>query len=129
NYYMPLLRYKIGDRAIKGDDLEWGVLQMEKVIGRTLGVIYRNDGSKIDGQFFTTLFFNKKGIKSFQLVQKSISDLNLYIVKNINFKNSELVKILQRINFELPNTKIQVLFVDKINLTSTGKIMYVHSEL
>src|SRR5690606_29766283 len=77
NYYMPLLRYKIGDRAIKGDDLEWGVLQMEKVIGRTLGVIYRNDGPKIDGQFFTTLFFNKKGIKSFQLVQKSISDLNL----------------------------------------------------
>lgn len=69
NYYMPLLRYKIGDRAIKGDDFNFGVLRMEQVVGRTLGVIYREDGTKLDGQFFTTLFFNKKGIKSFQLVQ------------------------------------------------------------
>src|SRR5690606_32313812 len=33
NHYMPLLRYKIGDRAIKGDDLDFGVLKMENVVG------------------------------------------------------------------------------------------------
>ncbi|KXO00966.1 hypothetical protein LS48_00345 [Aequorivita aquimaris] len=129
NFYMPLLRYKIGDRAVKGDDMEWGVLKMEKVIGRTLGVIYRNDGTKIDGQFFTTLFFNKKGIKSFQLIQKSISVLNLYIVKNKDYEESELESILKKINKELPHSQIHVIFADKINLTRTGKIMYVYSEI
>lgn len=129
NHYMPLLRYKIGDRAIKGDDLDFGVLKMENVVGRTLGVIYREDGMKLDGQFFTTLFFNKKGIKSFQLVQKTISNINLYIVKNDGFDTKELEGIIQRIKQELPNSKVQTLFVDKINLTSTGKIMYVYSEI
>jgi phenylacetate-CoA ligase len=129
NFYMPLLRYKIGDRAVKGDDMEWGALKMEKVIGRTLGVIYRNDGTKIDGQFFTTLFFNKKGIKSFQLIQKSISVLNLYIVKNKDYEESELESILKNINKELPHSQIHLIFTDKINLTRTGKIMYVYSEI
>src|SRR5690554_2319950 len=82
NFYMPLLRYKIGDRAVKGDNLEFGTLKLESVTGRTLGVIHKKNGSKIDGQFFTTLFFDKKGIKNFQLVQKTISNLELNIVKS-----------------------------------------------
>ncbi|GGW22055.1 phenylacetate--CoA ligase family protein [Arenibacter certesii] len=129
NHYMPLIRYKIGDRAIKGDDSNYGVLLMKKVVGRTLGVIHREDGSQLDGQFFTSLFFNKKGIKSFQLVQKSIYVLVLYVVKNKNFNSNELEEVILRIKDELPNVTIQLLFVDKINLTSTGKIMYVYSEI
>ncbi|QQT53188.1 phenylacetate--CoA ligase family protein [Sphingobacterium multivorum] len=129
NFYMPLIRYRIGDRAIKGDDLEFGTLRLEKVVGRTLGVLYRKDGSKIDGQFFTTLFFNKSGIKNFQLVQKTLDHLILYLVKSDSFDISELNKIVDRIKVELLGTNVEVIFVDKINLTSTGKIMYVYSEL
>jgi phenylacetate-CoA ligase len=129
NFYMPLLRYKIGDRAVKGDDLEFGTLKLESVVGRTIGVIHKEDGSRIDGQFFTTLFFNKEGIKNFQLVQKTISDLQLKIVKSEKFEQEELSSILNRIKEELINTKIDVVFCDKIDLTSTGKIMYVYSEI
>ncbi|NKI25224.1 phenylacetate--CoA ligase family protein [Arenibacter sp. 6A1] len=129
NFYMPLIRYKIGDRAVKGDNLEFGTLKLKSVVGRTLGVIHRNDGSKIDGQFFTTLFFNKKGIKSFQLIQKTISKLELKIIKTESFKKEELNTILLRIEKELPDVEIDVTYCDKINLTSTGKIMYVYSRL
>lgn len=129
NFYMPLLRYKIGDRAIKGDDLEFGSLKLDAVIGRTLGVIHKNDGSKIDGQFFTTLFFNKKGIKNFQLIQKTISELQLNIVKSDDYNQNELDYIIKRTQKELGDVKINTVFCDKINLTSTGKIMYVYSEL
>ncbi len=129
NFYMPLLRYRIGDKAVKGDDLEFGVLKLDSVTGRTLGVIHKDDGSKIDGQFFTTLFFNKKGIKNFQLVQKTISDLQLNIVKSESFNKDELDLILKRIKSELGNVSIHIVFCDKINLTSTGKIMYVYSEI
>ena len=129
NFYMPLIRYRIGDRAIKGDDLHFGTLKLEKVVGRTLGVIYRTDGNKIDGQFFTTLFFNKSSVKNFQLVQKALDHVILYLVKSDAFDSSELNKIVDRIKIELPGADVEVVFVEKINLTSTGKIMYVYSEL
>lgn len=129
NFYMPLLRYKIGDRAIKGDDIEFGSLKLDSVIGRTLGVIHKIDGTKIDGQFFTTLFFNKEGIKNFQLIQKTISILQLHIVKSDSFKQDELDSVIKRIKSELGDVVINIFFCDKIDLTSTGKIMYVYSEL
>lgn len=129
NFYMPLIRYKIGDRGIKGDDLQFGTLILNNVVGRTLGVIHKKDGSKIDGQFFTTLFFNIKGVKNFQLVQKSISELELNIVKSANYDQEEIDIILKRIKKELIDVKIDVHFSKKISLTATGKIMYVYSEL
>ena len=129
NYYMPLIRYKIGDRAIKGDSLDFGTLKLDKVVGRTLGVIYKADGTKIDGQFFTTLFFSKPSIKSFQLVQETIDLLNLNIIKNHPFSSGELDEVLSRIRLELPGAQINVNFCETIDLTQTGKIMYVYSKL
>lgn len=129
NFYMPLIRYKIGDRAIKGDDIDFGSLKLEAVVGRTLGVIHKKDGSKIDGQFFTTLFFNKMGIKNFQLIQKTISNLELKIVKTESFNPEELNTILNRIEEELIDVNIKVVFCEKIKLTTTGKTMYVYSEI
>ncbi|MGO2119747.1 MULTISPECIES: hypothetical protein [unclassified Psychrobacter] len=129
NFYMPLIRYKIGDRAIKGDDLEFGTLRLDKVTGRTLGVIHKADGTKIDGQFFTTLFFSKSSIKSFQLVQKDIISLELNIVKNDPFNPNELEEVINSIKIELPDVNIEVNFCKKIDLTETGKIMYVYSEI
>lgn len=129
NAYMPLIRYKIGDRAVKGDDLEFGALKLDKVVGRTLGVIYKSDGTKIDGQFFTTLFFNKPGVRSFQLVQKSMFFLKLNLVRSESFDISELNIIIERIKKELPNVDLNVEFVQTINLTASGKLMYVYSEL
>lgn len=129
NFYMPLIRYKIGDRAIKGDDLEFGTLKLDKVTGRTLGVIHKADGTKIDGQFFTTLFFSKLSIKSFQLVQKDIISLELNIVKNDPFNPNELEEVINSIKIELPDVNIEVNFCKKIDLTETGKIMYVYSKI
>lgn len=129
NHYMPLIRYKIGDRAIKGDDLAFGTLKLVEVLGRTLGVIHKSDGSRIDGQFFTTLFFNTKGIKSFQLIQKTLTYLVLNIVKADGFDQDELKQIVERMRKELSGVEIEIVFCETIKLTSTGKIMYVYSEL
>lgn len=129
NFYMPLIRYKIGDRGIKGDDLDFGTLKLNKVTGRTLGVVHKKDKSKVDGQFFTSLFFNKDGIKNFQIVQKSIDIIELNIVKSNKFSQSQLNEIIDKIKNELGEIKINIEFKDKIDLTATGKIMYVYSEL
>ena len=130
NFYMPLIRFKIGDRGIKADsDLQFGTLKLKTIVGRTIGVIYRSDGTFIDGQFFTTLFFNKKGIKSFQIVQESLREIKLNLVRLESFESKELDGILKRISEALGDISIEVNFVSNINLTSTGKIMYVYSKL
>lgn len=130
NHYMPLIRYRIGDRAVKNDDLyTFGTLKIQSVLGRTLGVIHRSDGSAIDGQFFTTLFFKATGIERFQLVQRDINKLELFIVKGSNYKKEELTSILDTIENVLEPAKVQVLFTTSIDLTATGKIMYVYSEI
>lgn len=130
NFYMPLIRYKIGDRGIKGDDLNFGTLKLDNVTGRTLGVIHKRDNTKIDGQFFTSLFFNKDGIKNFQIIQKSIENLELKIVKSRKFSQTQLNEIIDKIKNELGyDVNINIEYKDQIDLTATGKIMYVYSEL
>ncbi|GAA0881348.1 phenylacetate--CoA ligase family protein [Algoriphagus jejuensis] len=129
NSYMPLLRYRIGDRAIKGDNLEFGTLILQSVVGRTLGVIHRADGSKIDGQFFTSLFFKSKGIRNFQLIQNQIDSLTLKIVKSVDYDENEMKVIMTRIMEELPGVKVDLVFCKDIDLTATGKKMYVFSRL
>src|SRR5690606_4569787 len=89
NFYMPLIRYRIGDRTIKGDKL-FGTLRIDKVLGRTLGVIYRKDGSYIDGEFFTVLFFGVPEVKQFQLVQTSLDAVLLKIVKSDSWRDGAI---------------------------------------
>lgn len=129
NNYMPLIRYKIGDRGVKGDDLTFGTLKLENVTGRTLGVLCKKDGTRVDGQYFTTLFFNKKGIKNFQLVQKSLDEIVVRIVKSEYFNDAELTDVLNAIVSEMGEVVLTLEFKDQIDLTATGKTMYVYSEL
>lgn len=128
NKYMPLIRYRIGDRAIKGDSFG-GTLNLDSVLGRTLGVIYKGDGSYIDGQFFTSLFFNIKGIIQFQLIQKSIELLHLKVVKNEFLDQIEFAELIAKIKRELPSSDLEIFFLENIELSATGKIMYVYSDL
>lgn len=129
NEYMPLIRYKIGDRGVKGDDNEFGCLVLKSVLGRTLGVIHRRDGSHIDGQFFTSLFFSVPGIEKFQLVQRSMTSLDLKIIKGNSFDPANLDNIVAQIKTNLDGVDVNVIFTDDINHASSGKIMYVYSEL
>ncbi len=128
NEYMPLIRYRIGDRAVKGDKIStFGTLRLGNILGRTLGVIYTKEGKTIDGQFFTSLFFGKSGIKNFQLIQTNIDHLILKIVKMPSFSEEELDEIINRIKLELQQVTIEIQFCEKIELTATGKVMYVYS--
>lgn len=129
NDYMPLIRFKIGDRGIKGDDNTFGTLVLTSVLGRTLGVIYRKDGSYIDGQYFTSLFFNSPGVEKFQLVQNDLENLDVRIIKANYFDPEKFDEILSKIEQELPDIKINVIEVDSIDVGATGKVMYVYSKL
>lgn len=125
NYSMPLIRYDIGDIGVKGDEF---VLQ--KVLGRTVGVIKTKKGDLIDGEFFTHLFYFKNIIK-FQVIQEEHEFIKIKVVlnnkKEFNKQKIEIEKSIKKVMTK--NTKIQWVFVNKINSLKNGKYNYVVSKL
>jgi len=135
NFTMPLIRYKIGDRATKSSEnrcvCRRGWPTINNIIGRSVDVFTNEQGDKIDGEYFTHLFYFKDGIEKFQVVQKNY---NLIIINLViddkklpqNFKE----EITQKIKTVMGNKcELQFNFVDKIDPSPSGKYLYTISEV
>jgi len=76
--------------------------------------------------------FNRRfrEIKQFQILQKTINDIVINIIPTERFRSEEKEKIRDEIVIELrQNIRIVVNTVDKLNLTSGGKIPVFISEI
>lgn len=83
NYAMPLIRYQIGDRGAMSGVMcscgrGWPLLK--SVNGRTVDVFLTPDGSKVDGEYFTHLFYGEHNVKQFQIVQDKLNHLVISLV-------------------------------------------------
>jgi len=76
NFSMPLIRYDIGDIGVKGDHFD----DLKKVVGREVNLFKTVDGSLVDGEFFSHLFYFKDWVKNFQVIQKTYQLIEIYIV-------------------------------------------------
>jgi phenylacetate-CoA ligase len=88
NYSMPLIRYRIEDMAVLHADPCACYRQtpmIRQVIGRTTDTIRTRSGDLIHGEYFTHLFYGLKGIAKFQLVQESLDEFKLFIVRGAGF--------------------------------------------
>lgn len=86
NYAMPLLRYSIGDIATGIDMTNTcvcgrGLPRLRRLAGRDVEVFSLADGTMVDGEFFTHLFYHKTWVKKFQIIQESFSLVRVRIVK------------------------------------------------
>jgi phenylacetate-CoA ligase len=133
NYGMPFIRYKIGDMAIASDRTCFcrrGLPMLEDVIGRSLDMIKTPEGRFVPGEFFPHLMKEFNWIKQFQVIQESLDNLAIKIVKNglsdngqLNFLQDEIKRVLgQRMN-------IDIQFVDEIPLTKSGKFRVTISNI
>lgn len=133
NYGMPFIRYRTGDLAVQSAQTcscGRGLPLIESIEGRTLDMIRASDGRFISGVFFPHLMKELKGIERFQVVQDSIGQLQVKVVKNhlfsldeYNFLQSEIAKVMG------VGTKVDYLFVDSIPLNSTGKFRVTISKI
>lgn len=136
NYAMPFIRYEIGDLGVPSDEkcsCGRGLPLMKKVSGRIRDIITTKDGKYITGAFFSTLFYNKDGstigIKQLQFIQKTKDYAILKIIKGDDYSQSELEKIIEKINEECGDMEIKVEFVESIPLTKSGKYRFTISEV
>jgi len=105
NYTMPLIRYKIGDRAVftnKKCSCGRGLSMLKRIIGRESEVLYTKDGRLIQGQFFIHflgVIFNQGTIQKFQVIQRDYDDLEIKIVvkdeRSLKFFKDKVQRIVK----------------------------------
>ena len=128
NYSMPLIRYEIGDLAIRGPTrCTCGCFlpTLKKVTGRTSDPFILEDGTIISGGYLTQLFYFREWIHSFQIVQEEYKKIRMYFVPQGMVNNHEQFEIEEKIRLVMgKDCEIIWEAVDEIPKTSSGKHLY-----
>ncbi|PHR59471.1 MAG: hypothetical protein COA44_00585 [Arcobacter sp.] len=132
-YAMPLIRYKLGDLAVKADpktkcSCGRPFPLLEKVIGRETDVIYLPSGKYVTVHSFTGIFEYFSEIKQFQVIELEDGIIVRYI-KDSGFNKLTLDNVRQKIHEQIDN-KLKVLFKIEtyIEPTASGKPCMVMSK-
>lgn len=83
NFTMPLIRYDTGDLAVKaagGCPCGRGLPLIERVTGRVTDLFRTAAGGRVDGEFFTHLFYGLDFVRRFQVVQRRIDLVEVRVV-------------------------------------------------
>ena len=133
NYAMPLIRYRIGDVAsFKNDTCSCGryLPLLKKVDGRTLDIVKTPDGNRLGGTFWTLLFRNRPGIKSFRVIQERLDGIIVEYVKEQE-KNNLNLNFYEKTIKNKCGKNFSIIFreVSLIPKTDSGKTRIVISRL
>ena len=128
NYLMPLIRYKIGDLAIKSSTISSckcgrNLPIINKIIGRDTDVLYTPKNKILVVHFFTGIFEHFHEIKQFQVKQiKKGGEIQIRYIEGINFSKNILEKIKNKI-YERAEEDFPLQFsnVEKIKPSPSGK--------
>lgn len=135
-YSMPLIRYYLGDLAVKlpaekypeGRELNFPIL--EKVIGRDTDIVRTGSGKYMIVHFFTAIFEHIPEIRQFRVVQKEIGGITIEYIRDRNFSPGILESVKKKIT-DYIQEPFEILFeeVSKIDPSPSGKPQIVESSL
>jgi phenylacetate-CoA ligase len=134
---MPLIRYRMGDRAtLNRDSISCACgrglpLTIESFEGRADDLLHTPDGRILPGVNFYTLMYSVDGIDMFKIEQSEVDRVNVQIMAGEEFGSDQhrhLTNGLRnRLGYEVD---IQVSIVDAIERDeSTGKIRCIESSV
>ena len=138
NFYMPFIRYKIGDLGSLKDEIcpcGRGLPLMELDTSKLEDVILTSKGKVFSSKLFDYINLalmakNIKGIRQFKVYQKSIDMFYVEVIKDTEFSNKAVEFFLQKMKeFVGENIKINIKFVSRIPREKTGKLRYFVSEI
>jgi phenylacetate-CoA ligase len=135
-YAMPLIRYKIGDLAIKlpknnySANRELKLPIFQKIIGRDTDIVKTPSGNFLVVHSFTGIFEHIPEIKQFCVIQKKISGIEIQYIKDEGF-NSDILKIITIQILKNLNEPFEIKFeeVKEIMPTKSGKPQLIVSHL
>jgi phenylacetate-CoA ligase len=83
NFTMPLIRYEIGDLAVKAAGAcacGRGLPTLERVSGRIVDLFRNAAGARVDGEYFTHIFYGLECVERFQVIQRAIDRIEIRVV-------------------------------------------------
>ena len=133
---MPLIRYKLGDLAIKlpkvdyPRDRELQLPILKKVIGRETDIVLTPNGKRLIVHSFTGVFEYYPSIKQFCVIQYNVNGIKIEFIRGIGFELSILKKIQSELlKFIQEDFIIEFVEVMDIAPTSSGKPQIIISNL
>lgn len=132
NFGFPLIRYRIGDLAVKSNKLcscgrPYELL--ERVEGRVFDLIVGGNGNRVPGNYFTLYFRKIPGIDQFQVNQKKDLSIKVLLKTNSAFTHAAEAKVKEGMLDKLGlDTKVEIEIVERIEPTASGKHRWVISE-
>tara|TARA_B100000780_G_scaffold274822_1_gene240416 strand:- start:882 stop:2204 length:1323 start_codon:yes stop_codon:yes gene_type:complete len=135
-FAMPLIRYKIGDLAIKLPQNEYpsnrklGLPLFKKVIGRDTDIIQTKSGNKMVVHSFTGIFEHYSEIIQFCIIQNDLSSILIQVIVERSFNKIILKNITEKINnYSLGELEIKFELVNYIPPTQSGKPQIIISNI
>jgi phenylacetate-CoA ligase len=132
---MPLIRYKVGDLAIKlpanqyPKERELGLSLFQKIIGRETDIVETPLGKKLIVHSFTGVFEYYQEIKQFQVVQRNKELLIIRYIGGANFRSAVLDKIKKQLDtLAEEELNIDFVMVNEILSSKSGKPQIVIKE-
>ena len=135
-YSMPLIRYRIGDLAIKlpksqkPKNAALGFPCLAKVIGRDTDLVKTPSGKYMVVHSFTGIFEHIPEIKQFYVVQERIEGMIIKYIPNEHFTSEILDKVKQIIlDYLQEDFDIQFEEISEVPPTPSGKPQIIVSKL
>ncbi|MFX1388568.1 MAG: phenylacetate--CoA ligase family protein [Promethearchaeota archaeon] len=135
NYTMPLIRYQIGDRG----SLDFsqcrcgrGLIRLDNIIGRVVDIFVNEKGERIDGEYFTHLFYFRDNLKKFQVIQENINliRIKLVTINKLKLNESTVEDITKKIKIVMgQNCNVTFNYFNDIDASSSGKYRYTISKI
>lgn len=136
NHVMPLIRYEIGDIAqrcaLTACPCGRGLPLLKSIRGRTVNVFKKKDGTKIDGEYFTHLFYHVNEIRRFQVIQHNYDDIEVIIELHpeVFLEDSFYNNLTYQIQTIMGKSCwVRYSLVEKIKPAQSGKYIYTISKL
>jgi len=134
-YKMPLIRYYLGDIAVKKEHNEMcgcgrHLNMLEKIVGRDTDIIITPGGKQLIVHFFTGIFEHFSEVIQFRVIQHTQSDIEIELIPGESFTSdtvNSIEKIIHKKAVEVFPIKFTI--VKEILPTASGKPQIIESKL
>lgn len=133
NFAFPFIRYEIGDIGVLSEQqtCKCGINLplLKKLEGRIADTVVLSDRI-LTAPNFTNIFRPLKGVEEYQIIQKTIADMQINVVKNGRFTQENEAHIYNSLkNILGTSSSFKLNYVDSIEIPKSGKRRYVISEV
>lgn len=130
NRSMPLIRYEIGDTAVRGASCDCGstLATLDRITGRVSDHFVTPQGDIVHGEYFTHLFYFRDWVDEFQVLQTEVDHIDVYYVSRAEVNPRDVTDIDAKIRLVMGEScAIKWHKVDEVPRTPQGKMLYTRS--